>query len=111
MITMTGHGGFFNIIPWPSSSPSASKNKVLSIFSVDEDYKAGNLFGDLESVVGEVLNNRIIQIASELSTFAHNCLYQARKPDDVSPRTIEPNTESPRKLKSLEGYDLKLIYI
>ena len=47
MITMTGHGGFFNIL-------SQSKNKVLSIFSVDEAYKAGNLFGDLESVVGEV---------------------------------------------------------
>ncbi|MAW13125.1 MAG: hypothetical protein CML57_02785 [Rhodobacteraceae bacterium] len=47
MITMTGHGGFFNIL-------SQGKNKVLSIFSVDEAYKAGNLFGDLESVVGEV---------------------------------------------------------
>jgi CubicO group peptidase (beta-lactamase class C family) len=47
MITMTGHGGFFNIL-------SQNKNKVLSIFSVDEAYKAGNLFGDLESVVGEV---------------------------------------------------------
>ncbi len=47
MITMTGHGGFFNIL-------SQSKNKVLTIFSVDEAYNAGNLFGDLESVVGEV---------------------------------------------------------
>ena len=47
MITMTGHGGFFNIL-------SQSKNKVLSVFSVDEAYKAGNLFGDLENVVGEV---------------------------------------------------------
>ncbi len=47
MITMTGHGGFFNIL-------SQSKNKVLSIFSVDEAYKAGNLFGDLGQVVGEV---------------------------------------------------------
>ena len=30
--------------------------------------------------------------------------------DDVSPLTIEPNTESPRKLKSLEGCKL-LIYL
>ena len=47
MITMTGHDGSFNIL-------SQSRNKVISIFSVDEAYKAGNLFGDLESVVGEV---------------------------------------------------------
>ena len=38
-ITMTGHGGFFNIL-------SVEKNTVISIFSIDEKYKAGNLFGD-----------------------------------------------------------------
>ena len=38
-ITMTGHGGFFNIL-------SVEKDTVISIFSVDEKYKAGNLFGD-----------------------------------------------------------------
>ena len=38
-ITMTGHGGFFNIL-------SVEKNTVISIFSVDEKYKAGNLFSD-----------------------------------------------------------------
>ena len=45
---MTGHGGFFNVL-------SLKKNKVLSIFSVDEKYKVGNLFGELENVVGEVM--------------------------------------------------------
>ncbi len=53
------------------------------------------------------LNKRIIQ---SLSTFARNCLYQLRKPDDVSPPTTEPNTESSRKLKSLEGCKI-LIYL
>ena len=38
-ITMTGHGGFFNIL-------SVEKNTVISIFSIDEKYKAGNLFSD-----------------------------------------------------------------
>lgn len=48
VITMTGHGGFFNIL-------SQKKNKVLSIFSVDENYKAGNLFGNLPGIVSKVM--------------------------------------------------------
>ena len=36
---MTGHGGLFNIL-------SVEKNTVISIFSIDDQYKAGNLFGD-----------------------------------------------------------------
>ncbi len=36
-LTMTGHGGFFNVI-------NTSKNTILTIFSVDENYKYGNLF-------------------------------------------------------------------
>ena len=48
MITMTGHGGFFNVL-------SENKNKVLSIFSVDEKYKVGNLFRNLGKIIGEVL--------------------------------------------------------
>ena len=48
VITMTGHGGFFNIL-------SQQKNKVLSIFSVDEHYKAGNLFSDLPKIVSPVM--------------------------------------------------------
>ena len=48
MITMTGHGGFFNVL-------SENKNKVLSIFSVDEKYKVGNLFSNLGKIIGEVL--------------------------------------------------------
>ena len=38
-ITMTGHGGLFNIL-------SVEKNTVISIFSIDAEYNAGNLFGD-----------------------------------------------------------------
>lgn len=48
VITMTGHGGFFNIL-------SQKKNKVLSIFSVDENYKAGNLFSNLPKIVSSVM--------------------------------------------------------
>ena len=48
-ITMTGHGGFFNIL-------SVEKNTVISIFSVDEEYEAGNLFG----------NGVLAKIASEI---------------------------------------------
>ena len=48
MITMTGHGGFFNVL-------SENKNKVLSIFSVDEKYKVGNFFSHLGKIIGEVL--------------------------------------------------------
>ena len=38
-ITMTGHGGLFNIL-------SVEKNTVISIFSIDEKYNTGNFFGD-----------------------------------------------------------------
>ena len=49
-ITMTGHGGFFNVL-------SQEKNTVLSIFSIDEKYKAGNLFsnGVLSKVAGKII--------------------------------------------------------
>ena len=49
-ITMTGHGGFFNIL-------SVEKNTVISIFSIDEKYKAGNLFGDgvLSRIASEIV--------------------------------------------------------
>ena len=36
-LTMTGHGGFFNVI-------NTTKNTILTMFSVDEKYKYGNLF-------------------------------------------------------------------
>ena len=49
VITMTGHGGFFNVL-------SIEKNTVISIFSLDEEYEAGNLFG----------NGVLAQIASEI---------------------------------------------
>ena len=48
VITMTGHGGF-NVL-------SIEKNTVISIFSLDEEYEAGNLFG----------NGVLAQIASEI---------------------------------------------
>ena len=48
VITMTGHCGFFNIL-------SQKKNEVLSIFSVDENYKAGNLFSNLPKIVSPVM--------------------------------------------------------
>ena len=50
-ITMTGHGGLFNVL-------SVEKNTVISIFSVDAEYKAGNLFssGVLTRVASEVIN-------------------------------------------------------
>ncbi|MEE2932978.1 MAG: serine hydrolase [Pseudomonadota bacterium] len=49
-ITMTGHGGFFNIL-------SVEKNTVISIFSVDEEYEAGNLFsnGVLAKIASEIV--------------------------------------------------------
>ena len=49
-ITMTGHGGFFNIL-------SVEKNTVISIFSVDEEYEAGNLFsnGVLATIASEIV--------------------------------------------------------
>jgi len=47
--TMTGHGGFFNVI-------NTSKNTILSVFSVDSKYKYGNLFskGMISKIVEEI---------------------------------------------------------
>ena len=47
---MTGHGGFFNNL-------SVEKNTVISIFSIDEKYKAGNLFCDgvLSRIASEIV--------------------------------------------------------
>ena len=47
-ITMTGHGGFFNVL-------SQDKNTVMTIFSIDENYKTGNLFKDLSKIAGKVI--------------------------------------------------------
>ena len=49
-ITMTGHGGLFNIL-------SVETNTVISIFSLDNKYKAGNLFGDgvLSRIASEIV--------------------------------------------------------
>ena len=49
MFTMTGHGGFFNVI-------NTSKNTILSVFSVDSKYKYGNLFskGMISKIVEEI---------------------------------------------------------
>ena len=48
-LTMTGHGGFFNVI-------NTSKNTILTIFSVDENYKYGNLFskGTISKIASEI---------------------------------------------------------
>ena len=48
-LTMTGHGGFFNVI-------NTSKNTILTIFSVDENYKYGNLFskGKISKIASEI---------------------------------------------------------
>ena len=48
-LTMTGHGGFFNII-------NSKKNTITSIFSVDEKYKYGNLFtkGMISKIAEEI---------------------------------------------------------
>ena len=48
-LTMTGHGGFFNII-------NAEKNSITTIFSVDEKYKYGNLFskGTISKIAEEI---------------------------------------------------------
>ena len=48
-LTMTGHGGFFNII-------NAQKNSITTIFSVDEKYKYGNLFskGNISKLASEI---------------------------------------------------------
>ena len=49
-LTMTGHGGFFNII-------NAEKNSITTIFSVDEKYKYGNLFSKgIISKIAEEIN-------------------------------------------------------
>jgi hypothetical protein len=46
---MTGHGGFFNII-------NAEKNSIITILSVDEKYKYGNLFkkGVISKIAEEI---------------------------------------------------------
>ena len=48
-LTMTGHGGFFNII-------NTSKNTILTMFSLDEKYKYGNLFskGVISKIAEEI---------------------------------------------------------
>jgi len=48
-LTMTGHGGFFNIV-------NTSKNTILTIFSLDEKYKYGNLFskGVISKIAEEI---------------------------------------------------------
>ena len=49
-LTMTGHGGFFNII-------NSEKNSITTIFSVDEKYKYGNLFSKgMISKIAEEIN-------------------------------------------------------
>ena len=51
VLTMTGHGGFFNML-------RRTNNSVMSIFSVDPDYRVGNLFGNgvLVDIGEQVLN-------------------------------------------------------
>ena len=46
---MRGHGGFFNVI-------NTTKNTILTMFSVDEKYKYGNLFqkGIISKIVEEI---------------------------------------------------------
>ena len=48
-LTMTGHGGFFNVI-------NTTKNTIITMFSVDEKYKYGNLFkkGVISKIVDEI---------------------------------------------------------
>ena len=49
-LTMTGHGGFFNVI-------NTSKNTILTMFSVDSKYKYGNLFSKgMISKIAEEIN-------------------------------------------------------
>ena len=49
-LTMTGHGGFFNVI-------NTSKNTILTVLSVDSKYKYGNLFGKgMISKIAEEIN-------------------------------------------------------
>lgn len=48
-LTMTGHGGFFNIV-------NTTNNTILTILSVDENYKYGNLFskGTISKIASEI---------------------------------------------------------
>ena len=48
---MTGHGGFFNVL-------RRTNNSVMSVFSLDPDYRVGNLFGNgvLVDIGEQVLN-------------------------------------------------------
>ena len=48
-LTMTGHGGFYNVI-------NITNNTILTMFSVDENYKYGNLFkkGMLSKIAQEI---------------------------------------------------------
>ena len=49
-LTMTGHGGFFNII-------NVARNSIITILSVDEKYKYGNLFSKgMISKIAEEIN-------------------------------------------------------
>ena len=44
---MTGHGGFFNVV-------NTSNNTILTMFSVDENYKYGNLFS--KGIISKIAN-------------------------------------------------------
>ena len=48
-LTMTGHGGFFNVV-------NITNNTILTMFSVDENYKYGNLFskGVISKIAEEI---------------------------------------------------------
>ena len=48
-LTMTGHGGFFNVV-------NTTNNTILTIFSVDENYKYGNLFskGTISKIASDI---------------------------------------------------------
>ena len=48
-LTMTGHGGFFNVV-------NTTNNTILTMFSVDEKYKYGNLFskGVISKIASEI---------------------------------------------------------
>ena len=48
-LTMTGHGGFFNVV-------NTTNNTIVTIFSVDEKYKYGNLFskGTISKLASEI---------------------------------------------------------
>ena len=48
-LAMTGHGGFFNVV-------NTTNNTILTMFSVDENYKYGNLFskGTISKIASEI---------------------------------------------------------